>query len=78
MSVGIGSAVPLWQGQFPCVEVIVQNSSSGQHTVLIGNQKRQTFELYAGSALTIPICDAGLIYVKATTGSATINWLAMT
>jgi hypothetical protein len=78
MSVGIGAATPLWQGHYECIEVIVQNGASGgQNTVLVGNANRQTFELASGASLTIPICDASLVYINSPNGTATINWIAM-
>jgi hypothetical protein len=72
LTVGVGNPAT---GKYQCVEVIVQNSPDSSNSVFVGDARYQEFELIAGASLTVPINDLSLVYVRTTTGTATVNLL---
>lgn len=60
------------------MEVIVQNDPDSGEAAFVGNPFNQFFQLAAGAAVTIPVCDLSLVYVNSAAGTATINWMAGT
>lgn len=71
------SSTPLSDTTDPIYEVLVQNSSSTQVTLLVGNANRQDVEIAAGSHIVIPVCDLRLVYVRGDGGTAVVNYMAM-
>jgi hypothetical protein len=72
-------AVPIYQEQLACLEVLAQNDPSSASNVLIGNEFGQSIVLVPGASITIPINNVNRVWAgTAPGGSATINWIAMT
>lgn len=79
------SLLPLNNGTYQgCSEIILQNSPSSASTILVGGAGGAFYELLPGAELRLQ-ADTGpdeltvnlaAIFVKITSGSATINWLA--
>jgi len=59
-----------------CREVIVQNDSANLGNLLIGTATSQPLVITPGQSINLPVFSLGLIYVKMSSGTGTINWLA--
>lgn len=59
-----------------CREVLVQNDSANAGNLIIGSATAQYVALTPGQSMTIPVVSLSLIYVKMSTGTGTVNWLA--
>lgn len=60
-------------GHYQIVEVVVQNAPGQQVSVYIGDSRRQEFELISGASEPIPVNDLALVYVRSSSGTATVN-----
>jgi hypothetical protein len=73
--IGSGSATQLDSSQ-NCREVLVQSDPGNSPNVLVGNSAHQYVVLTPGQSVTIPVISLTLVYVKAVSGTVTVNWLA--
>lgn len=72
------TAAPLSATAVPCSMVQLQNDPASTINILYGYQAGQPMALYPGqSSGWIPIKDAALIYAKAASGTANVNWIAL-
>lgn len=77
-TIGVGfPAVPIFQEQLACLEVLVQNDPTSNNNATIGNEFGQSIVLIPGASITIPINNVNRIFAGSV-GGATINWIAMT
>ena len=60
------------------VEVLVQNDPDSTTNALVGSSAAQTIELAPGDAVTVPTDNLATVYVKAVSGTPTVNYLART
>lgn len=59
-----------------CREVLIQSDSSNAGNILVGNVDGQHIILTPGQSITLPIFSLSLIYVKTSTGTGSVNWIA--
>lgn len=59
-----------------CREVLIQNDAANAGNLIIGNTVEQWVALTPGQSITLPIFSLSLIYIKMSTGTGTVNWLA--
>ena len=59
-----------------CREVLIQNDAGNAGTLLVGNVTGQYVKLTPGQSITLPIFSLSLVYVRMSTGTGTVNWLA--
>ena len=57
-------------------EVLVQADPGNTTNMLIGNVDSQEVVLTPGQSVTIPIISLSLVYVKMSSSTGTVNWLA--
>ena len=57
-------------------EALVQASPSNTTNVLIGNVDGQYVVLTPGQAITLPVISLTRVYVKMSSGTGTVNWIA--
>lgn len=56
-------------------EVMIQSHSDNTTTMLVGSSTAQFIELQPGQALTLPVFNLSLVYVKMESGTGICNWL---
>jgi hypothetical protein len=59
-----------------CREVMIQADPDNVGNLLVGTVVNQFIRLTPGQAITLPVISLNLIYVKMSTGTGTVNWLA--
>jgi hypothetical protein len=69
-------AAPISTSSSNIREAIIQSDSTNTTNVLIGTAAAQTIVLTPGQAITIPVISLSLVYVKMTSLTGTVNWLA--
>lgn len=57
-------------------EALIQSDPANSGNLLVGDATTQAIALTAGQSVTIPIISLSLIYVKMSTGTGTVNWIA--
>lgn len=57
-------------------EALIQADPSNTTNVLIGNSTDQEVVLTPGQSITIPIISLSLVYVKMSSGTGIVNWIA--
>ena len=65
-------------GSQSCSSVLVQNDPGNTVNVYIGNATNQTIQLTPGQSITIPCSNISLVYAKAASSTANVNWLSIT
>ena len=70
------SAVPLSTGSVNIREALIQSDPTNVGNVKVGSVLSQPIVLTPGQAITLPILSLSLIYVAASVGTVTVNWLA--
>ena len=64
-------------GSQPCIAVLVQADPGNSQNVLVGDSSNQYVVLQAGKSLVIPCSNVSLVYAKSSSGTQTVNWLAI-
>jgi hypothetical protein len=64
-------------GNQPCSAVLVQSDPGNGQNVLVGNSGSQTVVLQPGKAICIPCSNVSQIFVKAVSGTMTVNWFSI-
>ncbi len=59
-----------------CQEVVVQADPDNGVPVFLGDATSQPFQLNAGGAITLPVTNLSMLYVKTASGTAIVNWIA--
>ena len=59
-----------------CRECIIQSDPANTTNMLIGSSLNQYVTLTPGQAITIPIMNPELLYVKMASGTGTANWIS--
>lgn len=59
-----------------CREVMIQSDPTNVGNLLVGSIVNQFIVLTPGQAITLPLNSLMRIYVKASAGTVTANWLA--
>lgn len=68
---GLNNGTPL-----SCTEVLVQNDPDNTVDVFVGNSTSQSVQLRPGESYATLANDVSKVYVKAASGTATVNWQA--
>jgi hypothetical protein len=64
-------------GSQPCSAVLVQNDPGSAQNVLLGDSVNQFVVIQPGKALVVPCANVAQVFVKAVSGTMTVNWLAI-
>jgi hypothetical protein len=59
-----------------CREVLIQNDLANTTNLIIGSALAQYVALIPGQSITLPVVSLNLIYVKMSSGTGTVNWVA--
>lgn len=59
-----------------CTEVYVQNDPGSVYNLYVGYNGAQPLVITPGSGTSLQISNVNLVYVKTSSGTATVNWLA--
>jgi hypothetical protein len=68
-------AIPL-NSDVACDQVSVQAATTNTATVFVGYSAEQTWALTAGSSIPLKVSRPSKLYVRAASGTQTINWIA--
>ncbi len=61
----------------PCMAVWVQADPANSQNVLVGDSSNQYCALAAGKSVVIPVSNVNKVYVKSSSGTQTVNFLAI-
>lgn len=67
-SEALGTAQQVW-------ECLIQNDPDNNIDIFVGDSASQPIEIVPGASMTIPVQDIATIFVKADSGTPTINFL---
>ncbi|MEM4410072.1 MAG: hypothetical protein QXI19_15175 [Candidatus Caldarchaeum sp.] len=75
-SLSVGTTAQALSSSQACRYVLVQADPNNTSNLLVGHSNAQPIVLEPGRSLSISIGDVSLIYVRAESGTVTVNWLA--
>lgn len=73
---GLTTAPEVLHATQACREVMVQNDPDNAGNLYVGTSSNQYIRLTPGQAVTLPLISLNLIYVRMSTGTGSVNWLA--